>query len=124
MMKLEHPQEIEVWYIIPAIKRELAKSMLVDYGLNQKQIAGMLGITESAVSQYLNSKRAMDVEFTNEFRDMIKQSAKGAIESKASMVREIQRICSEIRKSKFICEIHKKHGIVYQETCQACEGLY
>ena len=50
------PQEIEVWYIIPAVRRELAKSM-VKIGLKQKQIAVTLGITEAAVSQYLKLDR-------------------------------------------------------------------
>jgi len=62
MMKLEHPQEVEVWYVIPAIKRELSKSMMKDNGLSQKNVATLLGVTEAAVSQYINSKRANEVE--------------------------------------------------------------
>lgn len=124
MMKLEHPQEVEVWYVIPAIKREIAKSLINDYGLSQKKVAEALGITESAVSQYINMKRASEVEFDDSFKQIIRQAAKNVLEGKASMVREIQMICSEFRRTREICELHKKYGVVYQEDCKACEGYY
>ena len=56
-IKLLHPQEIEVLYILPAIRRELTIEMK-KIGLEQKKIAEYLCVTEAAVSQYLNSKRA------------------------------------------------------------------
>lgn len=124
MMKLEHPQEIEVWYLIPAIKREIANSLISVYGLSQKKVAELLGLTESAISQYVNSKRANEVEFNDTFKAMINQAAKEVMEGKHTMVREIQRICSEYRKSRDICQLHKKFGVVYQENCKACEGYY
>ena len=34
------PQEVEVWYIIPALRRELAKSMVEDYKMMQNKIIG------------------------------------------------------------------------------------
>ncbi len=124
MMKLEHPQEIEVWYVIPAVKRELANSMIKDYGLSQKKVADVLGLTESAVSQYVNSKRAHELEFNDEFKTLIKESAKDVMEGKHSMVRAIQMICDKYRRTKEICDVHKKFGVVYQENCKACEGYY
>ena len=70
------PQEIEVWYIIPAIRRELAKSMIKDLKITQKQVASIMEITEAAVSQYLHSKRAKEVVFTKAILEEIKKSAK------------------------------------------------
>ena len=124
MMKLEHPQEIEVWYVIPAVKRELAKSMINDYELSQKKVAEVLGLTESAVSQYINLKRAHELEFNDEFKALIKESAKEVMEGKHGMVRAIQMICDKYRRTKGICDAHKKFGVVYQENCKACEGYY
>ena len=51
------PQEVEVWYILPALRRELAKVMKFDRGQAQKTIARMLGVTEPAVTQYMLSKK-------------------------------------------------------------------
>ncbi|MHA2188294.1 MAG: transcriptional regulator, partial [Candidatus Thorarchaeota archaeon] len=45
------PQEVEVWYVLPAIRRELTRTM-IDKGRPQKDIAKMLGVTETAVTQY------------------------------------------------------------------------
>ena len=56
------PQELEVWYILPAIRRELTIS-LKEEGLKQRQVAEILGVTEAAVSQYIKSKRAKAIKF-------------------------------------------------------------
>jgi len=57
------PQEIEVWYIIPAIRRKLAKILTEEYGLTQEKAANILGVSKAAVCQYLSKKRAMNVKF-------------------------------------------------------------
>lgn len=64
------PQEVEVWYVLPAIRRELAKVMktkvvqradedgkMKDHSVTQKEIARMLGVTEPAITQYLLKKK-------------------------------------------------------------------
>ena len=40
-MSMKLPQEIDVWYIIPAIRREFAKGLLKK-GLKQREIAKKL----------------------------------------------------------------------------------
>jgi hypothetical protein len=45
------PQEIEVWYIIPAIRKELAKRLVQHHEVAQKDVAELLGVTEAAISQ-------------------------------------------------------------------------
>lgn len=44
--------------LLPAIRSILARQMSEEYGLNQGEIAEMLDLTQPAVSQYLNKKRA------------------------------------------------------------------
>jgi len=115
MQVIMQPQEIEIWFVLPAIRRELAKS-LINYGLTQKQIAEKLGITDAAVSQYLNSKRAKEIEFDQELNKKIKEAAKRIIDSKYNLIEEIQAICNLFKKRKLMCKVHKKHGI----TCKIC----
>ena len=69
------PQEIEVTYIIPSLRRELAKVMKVS-GLTQREIAKKLMVTEQAVSQYFSSKRASTVEFNKKIENEIKRVSK------------------------------------------------
>ncbi|MBW3000232.1 helix-turn-helix domain-containing protein [Candidatus Woesearchaeota archaeon] len=112
------PQEMEVWYVLPAIRRELAKNML-KLGLKQKEIAKALKIAESAVSQYLKSKRAKEIDFPEEIAAEIKHSAEAIVRDNSLLMAEIQRLCILIRKSNLLCELHKKHAVVPEE-CDIC----
>src|SRR3989338_6851543 len=73
------PQELEIWYLIPALRRELTKIFISDFKLSQKKISDILGVTESAVSQYQNSKRAQDLKFSKKEIEKIKTFAKKII---------------------------------------------
>ena len=101
------PQEIEVWYIIPALRRELAKNML-DLELTQKQIAELMGITEAAVSQYLSSKRAKEVVFSNAVLDEVRKSAKKIVEDRKCLVPEMMRLSKLTGVKQVMCDIHRK----------------
>jgi len=114
------PQEIEVWYIIPAIRRELAKSM-IKKGLKQKEVAKILGITEAAVSQYIKQKRAKDVVFTPETMSEIEKSAEAIIKNSSQIISEMQKLLESAKKSRTLCQIHYKYGLNIQ-NCEACMG--
>ena len=55
-MRVKTPCEIAVWKITPSIRGEMAKMVVEDFNLNQKEAAKLLGITEAAVSQHLHKK--------------------------------------------------------------------
>lgn len=114
------PQEIEVWYTIPALRRELAKSMINDYNQTQKQVAGHMGITEAAISQYLSLKRATDVVFSNAVLDEIKVSAKKIIESGELVVPEMMRLTKLTDVKQVMCYIHKKQDVNLPDGCDIC----
>jgi predicted transcriptional regulator len=111
------PQEIEVWYIIPAIRRELAKAML-RMGLKQKEIAGKLGVTDAAISQYMKSKRASEVKFDSRIRKEIEKSAGRLIKGGNAMM-ETQRLVRLCRKEGLVCRIGRRLGNS-PEGCRAC----
>ncbi|MFH1328275.1 MAG: hypothetical protein ABIH76_05470, partial [Candidatus Bathyarchaeota archaeon] len=63
LINMRHtPQEIEVWYVLPALRREFAKAFL-ETGMKQKDIAKIMEINEPAISQYLKAKRAKEFQF-------------------------------------------------------------
>ncbi len=113
----KHPQEIEVWYIIPAIRKELVVA-LKEKGNSQKKIAGLLNLTESAVSQYIKEKRGREIIFSKEVKDFIGDAA-GRVVDKTSAYRELQRIIQYVKKTKTICQIHMgmEEGL---ESCDIC----
>ena len=58
------PCEYIVWHGLPVLRKEIARSMINDFGLKEVEAAKKLGISASAISQYLSGKRAKD-EITN-----------------------------------------------------------
>ena len=118
-MHNQMPQEIEVWYIIPAIRREIAKSM-IDLGLTQKQVAKRMGITEAAVSQYLSSKRAKEVVFSNAVLDEIRKSAKTIEKNEKLLMQEMMRLTNLTGVKHIMCDLHKKHDSKMPSNCGVC----
>jgi hypothetical protein len=88
------PCEEAVWYILPIIRKEFAKSLIKDHGLTQRKAAEKLGITESAVSQYVSKKRGdlkiSDSTIKKEIKISTKRIANGDVEV---MKIEICRVC-------------------------------
>jgi len=116
------PQEIEVRYILPAIRREFARIFIEDFRLNQKDAAKILGITEAAVSQYRHSKRAKEVVFSENVIDEIKSSAKKIIENKSSkhmLMGETFRITNLTKVKKILCDLHRQQSKDLK-NCNVC----
>jgi uncharacterized protein len=117
---MEYPQEIEVWYILPAIRRQFALEMKL-LKLKQKEIAKILNITEAAVSQYMKSKRAKEVNFPKEIKKHIKKSSKLLIKKPELLLRETMKILDEVKDCLLLCEIHKKHCNLSNDCCVCFE---
>lgn len=113
-----HPQELEVFYILPALRRELAKA-LKKLGRSQKAIAGLLGVTEAAVSQYFHEKRATGVSFTQNLRKSIQDSA-GRIIDRSTFLRETQQLIRKIRGDRFICDVCRDQNKGMPKKCSMC----
>jgi len=114
-MQLKLRQEIEVWYIIPAIRREIAKAMKKK--VKQKDIANMLGVTDAAVSQYLSAKRASQVRFSQNIKNEINKSVE-RITDGTNAISEIQKLCRLCHEDGVCCFIHKHHGA--PRNCRVC----
>ena len=121
------PQEIEVRYILPAIRRELARIFVEDHKFSQKEAAKILGLTEAAVSQYHHFKRAKDVVFSSKVIDEIKKSASKILAEKASkqrVIAEMYRISNLTTVKQILCDLHRSQSKEL-ESCNVCfdEGL-
>lgn len=56
-------------YLLPLFRSSVAKKLVVTHGLTQSQASEILGTTQPAISQYINSKRA--VKGSNELEHML-----------------------------------------------------
>ena len=114
------PQEIEVWYLIPALRRELAKIFIEENNLSQKKAAEILGITNAAISQYVNSKRGNEIKFSKEEVQKIKKAAREIIRNNDDIMKKIYALSVSLRKSKAICGIHMSHDKSIDKNCDIC----
>jgi len=114
------PQEIEVWYLIPALRKEFARIFIKDYGLTQKNAAEILGITGAAISQYLSLKRGNDIKFSKKELSEIKKSADRVIKNPETLIKNLYNLCISLRKSKVICQLHKEHDKSIPKNCDVC----
>ncbi len=110
------PQEVEVRYVIPSLRRELAKELFKKY--KQKEIAILLNITPAAVSQYLKEKRGT-ITFDKLMQKEIKKSSNIIAKYPEKLQEEIYRLTAEVRSSGVICSIHKKYDRVPAQ-CEIC----
>ena len=115
--RLLQPQEIEVFYVLPAVRKELAVSMKAA-GKSQKVIAKLLGVTEPAISQYMSQKRASTVKFSDKIKQVIGESAP-RISSEITLMREMQRLLHIIRNERVVCQIHEAMGSG-PKNCNVC----
>ena len=114
------PQEVEVWYLIPALRKELTKIFIADFSLSQKEVADILGVTESAVSQYLKAKRASELKFTSIEKEEIKKMAKKIMADKKNCNEYLYELTTKLRASPNLCKLHKKQDKSLPAACKIC----
>lgn len=93
--------EYMMWNGLPAIRKQIASSMIHDFGLSQKETAEKLDITPAAVCQYVSKKRGK-IEINDDLvlRE-IKISAEKIINNgNGTVIPETCRICKLLRQSK------------------------
>lgn|SRR3989338_6096864 len=119
MKKLVHPQEVEVFYLLPAIRKELAIN-LKKSGMPQKQIARLLGVSEPSISHYFNEKRAAGIELSRDIKRAIEKKS-GRIKTRQDSIKETQRIISAISNKKEICRVcHALNTTNIPRACAVC----
>ncbi len=100
---MKTPCEIIVWNIVPIIRKEFAKNLIENHGLNQRKVADKLGITESAVSRYLSGKRGI-LEITDDgiLEEIRKSANRIAKENGPLVIEETCRICRLLKSKEFV----------------------
>lgn len=120
---MKPPCEIVVWYVIPAIRSELAKELL-NLGMKQKDVSELMDITQPAVSQYITDKRGSGIKLDDNVRQMIKDFAYELSIGESTKADLIPRTCS-ICRNVSPEDVVKQLGINksdLNEDCQSCMG--
>jgi predicted transcriptional regulator len=103
----------------------VAKRLMEKYKLTQQSAALKLGLTQSAVSQYIRNLRGSkiksiekDESIMKEIDNFVDKIAAGDVNSVATF-NDFCSICKSIRKRKLLCEIHIKAFPILKD-CKAC----
>ena len=121
------PDELVAKLAIPSIRALIARRLMTVYGLTQNQVADKLGITQAAVSNYVNGKRGITFrvedypEVERGVESLSEALAKGNGDESAIMTR-MTEICDYIRLQRLMCTPHKvlEPGLDV-ESCHACD---
>lgn len=120
---MKPPCELIVWYVIPTIRAELTKEM-IKLGLSQKDVSEKLGITQSAVSQYVKDKRGKGIAVNKQVRKAIKALAKDIADGNTSrdVIPGICAVCAIVKSSGSLCDLHRQEDADL-EGCQVCMNI-
>ena len=120
---MKPPCEIVVWYVIPAIRSELAKELL-NLGMKQKDVSELMDITQPAVSQYITDKRGSGIKLDENVRKMIHEFARQLSEgeaTKADLISKTCTICKHVQTTDVLAQLNiNKEDL--GEDCQSCLG--
>jgi predicted transcriptional regulator len=104
------PCEYMMWNGLPVIRKEIAESMINNFGLNQRQTAQKLGVTPAAVCQYLSKKRGKIKIVDESVLVEINKSAKKIIQQEdGTIISETCRICKILMKKR-----------IFPLECESC----
>jgi predicted transcriptional regulator len=121
------PCEVGVKTVLPAVKAIMARSIVEKHGLNEKQTADLLGLSQSAISRYLSRERGnlLNIESTTEVIDLIDQMVTHLIkvpDNKTEILKLFCQTCTTIREKGLMCPAcQKQMPKAWAEKCLFCQ---
>ncbi|HDN75716.1 MAG TPA: transcriptional regulator [Acidilobales archaeon] len=117
-------------YIYPALRRRFAIVLYREFGLKQERIAKILGITQSAVSRYVDGRRGILVGFEDipevneQLRTIARRVLSGELDEYGVQV-ELMRVIFKLLGERRLCIIHAKVDSSIDYTkCSICPNLF
>jgi predicted transcriptional regulator len=106
------PCEVAVKSVIPAIRSAIARELTQSYGLKQKDVAQLLGITQTAVSKYTKHTRGavLEVEKVTDTQIVLKETSESLANGHMNKYQLTAKLC-------LICEIIRQKGLM----CRLCK---
>jgi predicted fused transcriptional regulator/phosphomethylpyrimidine kinase/predicted transcriptional regulator len=123
------PCEIVVNEFLPLFRAMVASELRVK-GQRQSEIAHILGLTQPAISGYLNSPKRISSSVLNieEIRSTSKWLASSLTEKRiteSETIRTICHLCANLKSQGAICAIHKERApVLRRESCDVCLQLH
>ncbi|MBN1358137.1 helix-turn-helix domain-containing protein [Candidatus Bathyarchaeota archaeon] len=107
----------------------MARTIIEKHGMKEKQVAEILGLSQSAISRYTKKNRGniITIENVPEVQKLIDQMVHLLLYEKPNQTTEILDLlcqtCSLIRKKGLMCKLcHKKVRENQAEICEFCRS--
>ena len=120
MKKLLFPQEFDVWYILPAIRKKLALK-LIERGMLQKEIAQILQISEATITHYKKKQRVKEDLLGNEVNELIEEAVINITKNNNLLVSEVLKINDKIKEQGLFCKIYQDKSELKLLPCVSCK---
>jgi len=120
------PCEVAVKSVIPAIRSAIARELTKSYGLKQKDVAQLLGITQTAVSKYTRHTRGavLKVEKVTDTQTLLEETVESLANDqidKYQLNAKLCRICETIRQKGLMCRLCKlSDPNIDNQQCVVC----
>jgi predicted transcriptional regulator len=120
------PCELAVRVVIPSLRALVARELTQKYSMRQEEAASALGVTQSAISQYVRNVRGrtLNLEGVEPVHAIIEDAAEQIANNGAStcQINALYcRACRVVRERKLLCEVHRKFDPLYNvEGCEVC----
>lgn len=121
MHKIHFPQEVDVWYILPAIRKKIALSLL-ENNMSQKDVAVLMKTSEATISHYKKEKRVKEDVLGSSIDIQIKTSVNKIIQNNSLLFSEILKLSNVVKENGLFCEIyHQKTTMdTITKPCNDC----
>ncbi len=120
------PCELAVRVVIPSLRALVARELTKKYSMRQEEAASALGVTQSAISQYVRNARGntLNLEGIDSIREIIENASEQIVsnEFSAGQINALYcKACRVVRERKLLCDIHKRFDPDYDvENCSVC----
>ncbi len=120
------PCESIVMVVLPAFRSLVARELIEKFNLSQVEAARRLGITQAAISQYLNKKRGSqlmsELESVPVIRTAVLKLAENIGAAKSSPVEDMMvicNVCEVLRTQSVACSLHHE-AMDLPRNCRVC----
>ena len=123
------PCEVGVRTVLPAVKALMARTIVEKHGMKEQQAADILGLSQSAVSRYVNKGRGnlMSIENVPEVQKLIEEMTHYILnepQKKQEILTLFCVTCKTIRKKGLLCPLCKsKMNETWAESCTFCMSI-
>ena len=114
------PHELQVWYVLPALRKEIALALIKNHKLPQKKVAQIMGLSEAAVSQYMSSKRGNNMKFSTEIMQRIEAAGDRINANNSVAMEELIRLSETDEVKVMVCQLHKEREPSLSMNCSMC----